>query len=102
MSSTSTATVPDSVSDLTAETVIQERSSQPFYDSLLVKITAYGRTFEDTRKKAVRALTETKIDGVKTNIGFLLNVLNHPTFIEGKCDTGFIAANPELRRHQQR
>ncbi|MDD6155311.1 MAG: pyruvate carboxylase [Eubacteriales bacterium] len=68
----------------------------PFYDSLLVKITAYGRTFEDTRKKAVRALTETKIDGVKTNIGFLLNVLNHPTFIEGKCDTGFIAANPDL------
>ena len=69
---------------------------QPFYDSLLVKITAYARTFDDTRRKAIRALRETKIHGVKTNIPFLLNVLNHPTFIAGECDTGFIAANPQL------
>ncbi|MBR3147548.1 MAG: ATP-grasp domain-containing protein, partial [Eubacterium sp.] len=59
---------------------------QPFYDSLLVKITAYARTFDDTRRKAIRALRETKIHGVKTNIPFLLNVLNHPTFIAGECD----------------
>ena len=69
---------------------------QPFYDSLLVKITAFGRTFEDTTRKAIRALRETKIHGVKTNIPFLLNVLNHPTFQAGECDTGFIAANPQL------
>ncbi len=69
---------------------------QPFYDSLLVKITAYARSFDDTRRKAIRALRETKIHGVKTNIPFLLNVLNHPTFIAGQCDTGFIAANPAL------
>ena len=69
---------------------------QPFYDSLLVKITAYARTFDETRRKAIRALRETKIHGVKTNIPFLLNVLNHPTFIAGECDTGFIAANPQL------
>ncbi len=68
----------------------------PYYDSLLVKITAYAMSFEDTRRKALRALKETKIKGVKTNIGFLLNVLNHPDFIAGKCDTGFIGANPEL------
>ncbi|MGN0708976.1 MAG: biotin carboxylase N-terminal domain-containing protein, partial [Anaerovoracaceae bacterium] len=68
----------------------------PFYDSLLVKVTAHSDTFEDTRRKAVRALRETQIVGVKTNIGFLLNVLNHPTFIEGNCDTGFIEANPQL------
>ena len=68
----------------------------PYYDSLLVKVTAYSRTFEDTCRKAIRALNETEIKGVKTNKGFLLNVLNHPTFREGKCDTGFIANNPEL------
>ena len=68
----------------------------PYYDSLLVKVTAYANTFDDTRRKAMRALRETTIKGVKTNIGFLLNVLNHPDFIAGKCDTGFIAANPEL------
>lgn len=68
----------------------------PFYDSLLVKVTAYSRSFEDTRRKAVRALGETVIKGVKTNIPFMLNVLNHPTFRAGMCDTGFIGATPEL------
>lgn len=68
----------------------------PYYDSLLVKITAYANTFEGATRKAIRALRETEIKGVKTNIGFLLNVLNHPIFRAGNCDTGFIAANPEL------
>ncbi len=68
----------------------------PYYDSLLVKITSWAISFEDARRKALRALRETQIKGVKTNIGFLANVLNHPNFIEGKCTTGFIAAHPEL------
>lgn len=68
----------------------------PYYDSLLVKVTAYSRSFNDAASKAVRALSETRIKGVKTNITFLLNVLNHPTFRAGKCDTGFIADNPQL------
>ena len=68
----------------------------PYYDSLLVKSTAYARTFEGATQKAIRALRETEIKGVKTNVGFLLNVLNHPTFRAGECDTGFIEANPEL------
>ena len=68
----------------------------PYYDSLLVKITAFSRTFEDTRRKAARALRETTIKGVKTNIPFMLNVLNHPTFAAGLCDTGFIANTPDL------
>lgn len=68
----------------------------PYYDSLLVKVTAWGRTFEDTIAKALRALDEAKIKGVKTNIGFIMNVLNHETFRAGNCDTGFIEANPDL------
>lgn len=68
----------------------------PYYDSLLVKVTSWARSFEDAANKAVRALREMKIKGVKTNVTFLLNVLNHPTFRAGKCDTGFIADNPEL------
>ena len=68
----------------------------PYYDSLLVKVSAYAMRFDDARRKAIRALEETEIKGIKTNIPFLLNVLNHPTFVEGKCDTGFIEANPEL------
>ena len=59
-------------------------------------MTAYSRSFEDTRRKAIRALRETEIKGVKTNIAFMLNVLNHPTFAAGDCDTGFIANTPDL------
>ncbi len=68
----------------------------PYYDSLLVKVTSWGRTFKDARNKSSRALKEFNVRGVKTNIGFLLNVLNHNTFEKGMCDTGFISDNPEL------
>jgi len=68
----------------------------PYYDSLLVKVSSWSRTFEDTSRKLVRALKEIKIRGVKTNIPFLVNVLNHEEFLSGKCDTGFITYNPEL------
>lgn len=68
----------------------------PYYDSLLVKITSWALTFDGATRKAIRALRETQIKGVKTNIGFLLNVLNHPKFKEGNCNTGFIGATPEL------
>ena len=68
----------------------------PYYDSLLVKITSWALTFDGATRKAIRALRETQIKGVKTNIGFLLNVLNHPKFKEGNCNTGFIGAAPEL------
>ncbi len=68
----------------------------PFYDSLLLKITAFGRTFENTRLKAIRALRETTVKGVKTNAAFMLNVLNSKAFRDGNCDTGFIANTPDL------
>jgi len=68
----------------------------PYYDSLLVKVTSWSRTFEDATNKSLRALDELKIKGVKTNVSFLLNVLNHETFKAGHCDTGFISENPEL------
>ncbi|MDT8715065.1 pyruvate carboxylase [Clostridium sp. 19966] len=68
----------------------------PYYDSLLVKNISLGKTFKDAIRKSIRALEETNIVGVKTNIGFLINVLNHPTFLAGKCDTGFIDENPDL------
>lgn len=68
----------------------------PYYDSLLVKVTAFARTFDGAINKAVRALSETKVKGVKTNIAFLLNVLQHPEFKKGNCDTNFIADNPSL------
>jgi pyruvate carboxylase len=68
----------------------------PYYDSLLVKVISFGRTFEDARRKALRSIKETKVTGVKTNVSFLINVLNHPVFSAGECNTSFIEKHPEL------
>lgn len=68
----------------------------PYYDSLLVKNISWSRSFKDAIKKSIRAIEETTITGVKTNMGFLINVLNHPIFLNGDCHTGFIEENPDL------
>lgn len=68
----------------------------PYYDSLLVKTIAYDRTFEGAIRKMVRSIKEMRVRGVKTNVGFLVNVLLDPQFIEGNCSTNFIDENPQL------
>ncbi|MCT8976340.1 pyruvate carboxylase [Clostridium sp. CX1] len=68
----------------------------PYYDSLLVKTTSWSRTFQDAIRKSIRSIKEMTISGVKTNVDFLINVLNHEQFAKGICDTNFIADNPEL------
>ena len=68
----------------------------PYYDSLLVKVISYDRSFKGAIRKSLRALKERRIRGVKTNIQFLINVLNHETFQEGNCYTTFIEETPEL------
>ena len=68
----------------------------PYYDSLLVKVTSWDRTFEAVCRKATRAISEEHIRGVKTNIPFITNILGHPAFRAGKCHTKFIDETPEL------
>lgn len=68
----------------------------PYYDSLLVKAISHDRTFARAVDKSIRVLKETRIRGVKTNIPFLINVLNHETFRTGNCYTTFIEDTPEL------
>ena len=68
----------------------------PYYDSLLVKVTCWDSSFPATCRKAVRALNEVHVRGVKTNIPFVTNILNHPSFLAGRCHTKFIDETPEL------
>lgn len=68
----------------------------PFFDSLLVKVTAHSTSLEDTVRKLKRALMEFRIRGVKTNIRFLLNIINHPEFIRGNATVNFLQQHPEL------
>ena len=68
----------------------------PYYDSLLVKTTTYGRTHKEAVEKMLRVLKEFRIRGVKTNIGFLINVLKSPEFVAGTYNVNFIDDHPEL------
>ncbi|GAB5354218.1 hypothetical protein AAMO2058_000101000 [Amorphochlora amoebiformis] len=68
----------------------------PYYDSLLAKIIARGRDHQDACTKLHRALSESRVRGVKTNIEFVKKVLEHPDFYNGAVDTGFIDKNPDL------
>ena len=68
----------------------------PYYDSLLVKVTAHALHSKDTIHKMLRCLDEFRISGVKTNIYFLQNMLRTRDFQEGKCDVNYIDRNPWL------
>ena len=73
----------------------------PYYDSLLVKITTFDRTFHGTIRKMLRSLNEIRVRGVRTNIPFLINVLQNERFQNGLCDTRFIDETPSLFAFEQ-
>ena len=74
----------------------------PYYDSMLVKLTAYGPRFDIALQRMHRALREFRIRGVKTNIPFLENVVLHETFRSGQATTRLIDTTPELFKFQPR
>jgi len=68
----------------------------PYYDSLLVKVIAHAGDLQASAAKMNRALREFRIRGVKTNMPFLLNVLENKKFLTGTIDTYFIDEHPDL------
>ncbi|MFD1143440.1 pyruvate carboxylase [Larkinella insperata] len=68
----------------------------PYFDSMIVKVSARGRTLRGATQRLRRALVEFRIRGVKTNIPFLLNVIAHPIFQQGEARVSFIENHPEL------
>ncbi|MEY2825424.1 MAG: hypothetical protein RLZ64_1962, partial [Pseudomonadota bacterium] len=74
----------------------------PYYDSLLVKVTAWAPTAGEAATRMDRALREFRIRGVSTNLQFLENVINHPLFLSGECTTRFIDTTPELFKFAKR
>jgi pyruvate carboxylase len=68
----------------------------PYYDSLLVKVIASAQKWDLARHRMDRALREFRIRGLKTNIPFLENVINHPIFAEGRATTALVDTTPEL------
>jgi pyruvate carboxylase len=74
----------------------------PYYDSLLVKVTAKGGDLPQACQRMDRALREFRIRGVKTNIPFLENVVTHPDFQAGRVTTSWLEHTPELFRFRPR
>lgn len=81
---------------LDAGSLYQGVSISPFFDSMLVKVSAQSRTLDGACRKMDRALREFRIRGVKTNIPFLLNIIRHPVFRNGTATVHFIKGHPEL------
>jgi pyruvate carboxylase len=73
-----------------------------YYDSLLVKVTAWAQTPEQAITRMDRALREFRIRGVSTNIDFVINLLKHPTFLDYSYTTKFIDTTPELFQFKKR
>jgi len=74
----------------------------PYYDSMLVKVTAWAPNAAEAIRRMDRALREFRVRGLATNLHFLENVINHPQFVAGTCSTRFIDATPELFRFPKR
>ncbi|MCO5171079.1 MAG: ATP-grasp domain-containing protein [Planctomycetes bacterium] len=70
----------------------------PFYDPMVAKVVAHGRDREEARRRLRRALLDTVLLGPRTNRRFLLDVLGHPTFVEGGVTTGFLEELEPLAR----
>ena len=87
---------------LDAGTAFQGALITPHYDSLLVKITAWGRAPDEAASRMDRALREFRVRGVATNLRFLEAVIGHPEFRNARCTTRFIDETPELFRSAPR
>ncbi|MBT6443687.1 MAG: pyruvate carboxylase, partial [Acidimicrobiaceae bacterium] len=68
----------------------------PYFDSLIVKLTCRGRSFDDAVRRAERSLAEFRVRGIATNLAFLQAVLGNDDFRSGGVTTTFIDERPEL------
>jgi acetyl-CoA carboxylase biotin carboxylase subunit len=62
----------------------------PFYDSMVAKVLAHGEDRQEALARMRRALGEFSLEGSKTTVPLLLEILDDPTFISGEYNTGFL------------
>ncbi|MBC6611241.1 pyruvate carboxylase [Hymenobacter sp. BT507] len=82
--------------------VYQGAKILPFFDSLLVKVSAQAPTLKEAAERMLRTLSEFRIRGVRTNIQFLQNIVAHPDFQNGSATVDFIKDHPELFKFEVR
>ncbi|RSK44917.1 pyruvate carboxylase [Hymenobacter rigui] len=82
--------------------VYQGVKVSPFFDSLLVKVSAHAPTLAGAAQKMARSLDEFRVRGVSTNIQFLQNIIAHPVFMAGEANVDFIKDHQELFKFKTR
>ena len=82
--------------------VYQGAIISPFFDSMLVKISAHAPTLHAAAQKMLRALDEFRVRGVRTNIPFLKNIVGNEEFQQGHANVDFIKDHPELFEFERR
>ncbi|QKG57118.1 pyruvate carboxylase [Hymenobacter sp. BRD128] len=82
--------------------VYQGAIISPFFDSLLVKVSAHAPTLAGAAQKMLRTLDEFRVRGVKTNMQFLQNIVRNPEFQAGHATVDFIKDNPDLLKFKTR
>lgn len=84
-----------------AGSIYQGARISPFFDSMLVKVSAKSRSLEGACRKLRRSLAEFRIRGVKTNISFVDNILSDPYFRDGNATVNYIKNTPDLFKIKQ-
>ena len=78
--------------------VIEGSEVSVHYDPLLAKLIAWGETRDAARRRALAALRSYPVLGIRTNIALLIELLEHPRFVSGSIDTGFLDAEGDAIR----
>jgi geranyl-CoA carboxylase alpha subunit len=65
----------------------------PFYDPMVAKVIAWGASRDEARRRLIGAIERTTVLGLVTNKGFLVSMLRHAEFAEGRATTAFIERN---------
>jgi geranyl-CoA carboxylase alpha subunit len=68
----------------------QGQMVSPYYDPMLAKVIAHGATRDEARRKLMTSLKNLELLGVRSNRGFLFNIVKHPVFAQGGATTSFI------------
>jgi acetyl-CoA carboxylase biotin carboxylase subunit len=82
--------------------VIEGSEVSVHYDPMLAKLIAWGENREAARRRALAALRSYPVLGIRTNIGLLIELLQHPRFIAGEIDTGFLDTEGDAIRARLR
>ncbi len=74
----------------------------PYFDSMCLKLIVWSLRWEDVISRASRALSDMRLQGIKTTAPYYQEILKHPDFRAANFDTGFVDQHPELLQYSER